>query len=58
MKTLDEIIDECQKERADKVEMISCPIDCQGCTCFVSPPCSHCVEGHGLMPDEGTGVIE
>jgi hypothetical protein len=21
-----------------------CPIDCEGCTCFCAPPCSHCVE--------------
>lgn len=36
-----------------------CPVDCGGCTCFLSPPCQHCVEHgcpecgeHGCTNDE------
>lgn len=30
-----------------------CPVDCEGCACFASPPCTHCVEHH---PCEGRMV--
>lgn len=27
--------------------LITCTPGCQGCSCFISPPCSHCEYGHG-----------
>lgn len=30
-------------------EVIPCPGTCGGCSCFNSPPCDHCVEGHGQV---------
>ena len=28
--------------------IVECPDDCGGCSCFSMPPCSHCVDGHGM----------
>lgn len=33
--------------------VVECPAGCNGCSCHVNPPCSHCVEGHGLPEVEG-----
>ena len=49
IKVLDEIID---KYSVDLDEVIECPKDCCGCTCFQNPPCDHCVNGHGLTRRE------
>lgn len=32
-------------------EPIPCTLKCQGCTCWQNPPCSHCTDGHGQIPD-------
>jgi len=34
-----------------KKEIVECPSNCGGCSCHISHPCSHCVEGH-LTPKE------
>lgn len=48
---IEELLDLAEDDEEES-EIIPCPVDCGGCSCHISPPCPHCVEGHGMEKEE------